>query len=456
MKKQLIVVILASLCGACATGKPSVRPVVATLPSAPVPPPLNRIEAEEYRAALEEAIDHITARTASGVKIPIVDADAALSMPIPEHKTIEGAVAYFSKDLHKTIQRSLLRSSRYRTQINQVLDEYKLPRALAYLPVIESAYSPSLTSSAGAHGLWQFMPATARDYGLRVDWWVDERANPEVSTRAAARFLRDLYREFGDWSLVLAAYNCGPGRVRRVLRETGSTTFWELLEKNAVPKETRGYVPTFFATILIVSDPEAYGFELMDPEEPSEKVVSMQGPVSLSYLASIAGVESKLLKELNPQYKKGVLPPGKTSIKVPARAAEAVMAQASTAYYQDPDMAVSRFTLRDGDTLETMARLLGVKTEEVSAMNGARRISSGDSIYLPVAQRELSSLLQRNNSPAARFYIVEKGDTLYSIAKRYDLTVEELLDLNRMQSDEPLRPGERLQISLGNTVTAGS
>src|SRR5207248_753290 len=156
--------------------------------------------------------------------------------------SIRGAVSLFATEMKPSIQESLLRSAKYRPLIDKVLDDAKLPRGLAYLPVIESAYLPTLTSRAGAHGIWQFMAETAREYGLRVDWWVDERADPERSTRAAAAYLRDLYRQFNDWPLTLAAYNCGPGRVRRTLNEANATSFWQLLEAAALPKETRGNV----------------------------------------------------------------------------------------------------------------------------------------------------------------------------------------------------------------------
>ena len=144
---------------------------------------------------------------------------------------------------------------------------------------------PTLTSRAGAHGIWQFMPETAREYGLRVDWWVDERADPELSTRAAASYLTDLYRHFHDWPLALAAYNAGPGRMHRALDETGSTSFWSLMEMSAIPRETRGYVPTFYAAILIAGDPAAYGFRLGDPVDLDIKRVEVEGPLSLRFIA---------------------------------------------------------------------------------------------------------------------------------------------------------------------------
>ena len=175
-------------------------------------------------------------------------------------------MSLFSSTLKSDIQTYLTRSARYKKMIERTLTEAGLPKGLAYLPVIESGYSMTMTSRAGARGMWQFMSDTAREYGLRVDWWVDERADPERSTRAAATYLRDLYRQFNDWPLALAAYNAGPGRIRRAMESTGATTFWELLDEAAVPKETRGYVPTFFATLTIASDPTTYGFRLGQPD----------------------------------------------------------------------------------------------------------------------------------------------------------------------------------------------
>ena len=278
---------------ACASSAPApkVEPtVVAAVP--------RTFDGDAFRKELEDAYTHILSRATTesdpSADVEVVDVEAAASIPIPEHRTIDSAVRLFSVDMKNSIQTSLIRSARYRKLIDQALAEQKLPKGLAYLPVIESAYMPTLTSRAGAHGIWQFMPDTAREYGLRVDWWMDERADPELSTRAAAIYLRDLYRMFDDWSLALAAYNCGPGRVRRTLAQSGATSFWEMLDAGVLPKETRGYVPTFYATLLIASDPAAYGFRLEEVMEHDEKRVDVRGPVSLTYIAEAIGVDEDL------------------------------------------------------------------------------------------------------------------------------------------------------------------
>jgi membrane-bound lytic murein transglycosylase D len=348
----------------------------------------------EFRAALENAYAKIgTYERTLSVDAPKVDVEAAASIPIPEHRTIREALAYFTTDLKSDIQQSLIRSAQYKNLIDRVLDEYKLPKGLAYLPVIESAYLPTLTSRAGAHGIWQFMPETAREYGLRVDWWVDERADPDRSTRAAAAYLKDLYRDFQDWSLALAAYNAGPNRIHRALAETHSATFWDLLEQSAVPRETRSYVPTFFASLIIASDPSTYGFRLGDAADGNVKRVEVEGPLSLRFLAESANVDEGLLRDLNPALRRGVVPPGKITVRIPAKAAEFIEARAATLRNDDSHVAVCTYTVRDGDNLKRLAKAIGTTPQTILAMNGVRRLHRGESIYLPVRARELGNLL---------------------------------------------------------------
>lgn len=446
---------LSLLLGACATGTPPQS--VSTLPAPAVIEADPVADAAALKEALEIAAHHIELRAAGTVKPVVVDAEAMASIEIPEHDSIRGAVKYFSTTLRPKIQRSLHRSAAYKSMVDSVLDEYKLPRALAYLPVIESAYVPTLTSSAGAYGLWQFMPPTGREYGLSIDWWVDERADPEKSTRAAAHYLRDLHRMFGDWSLALAAYNAGPGRVRRALKSSGSTTFWELSEKSAIPKETRGYVPTFYATVLIASDPETYGFELLEPQPMEVRPVTVAGPLSLSWMAEVASVDEEDLAALNPHLRKRVVPPGLNVVRIPAKAADQVLSRAATLRDEDPNVQVASFVLRPGDSITKLSKTLGIPRDDILNMNSLKsdRVRAGDAIYLPVKQTELSMLLQSRREPADTTYQVQLGDTLYSIARRNGLTVDELRDMNRLDKDHVLQPGERLRVTLGTALTAG-
>jgi membrane-bound lytic murein transglycosylase D len=440
--KPVLLLLTVFVAGCASTTAPPPKPI-ATPAAAPAKP-------DQYRKELENAYAQILAREHAPVPPPKVDVvEAAASIPIPEHKTIRGALSYFTTELKPSIQESLLRSAKYKKLIDTALDEAKLPKGLAYLPVIESAYVPTLTSRAGAHGIWQFMPDTAREYGLRVDWWIDERADPERSTRAAVAYLRDLYRQFNDWPLTLAAYNAGPGRIKRALEQNNSTTFWELLDAGAVPKETRGYVPTFFATLIIASDPKTYGFRLGEAKDLDVKRVAVDGPLSLHHLAEVANVDENVLREMNPALRHGIVPPGRGEVRVPSKAAEAVLARASTMKNDDVNIALCSFTLREGDSLKRLAAALGVAPETLMEMNGGRTAREGDSVYLPVRARDLGAALSQMT------YSVRQGDTYYSIAKKFGLTVEELLDLNELQPSHTLHPGDRLRVTPARALTAG-
>lgn len=456
--RRLLLLLIAGTAAACASSTPAAKPVAAPVAALPAAAPAAPFDSKDFQKDLEDAYAQILSR--DGVPpsdVQIVDIESAASIPIPEHRTITSAVRLFSVDMKTSIQASLLRSARYRKLIDKALEEQQLPKGLAYLPVIESAYDPTLTSRAGAHGIWQFMPDTAREYGLRVDWWVDDRADPERATRAAARYLRDLYKQFNDWPLALAAYNCGPGRVRRKLQETGAKTFWELLEQSALPKETRGYVPTFYATLIIATDPGTYGFKLREPVDLQESAVELEGPLSLRYLAEVAGVNVDVLEELNPSFRRGIVPPGRSLVRVPRKAASTIASRADSLRNEDPQVAVCTFTLRDGDSIERLADAIGTKPDTLLAMNGlssAKKVGRGDSLYLPVHARDLGALLARSASEQY-FYAVAKGDTLYSVARRNGLTVDELRDLNDLGKDEKLRPGQKLRVNRRAGLAAG-
>jgi membrane-bound lytic murein transglycosylase D len=412
--------------------------------------------ADSLLADLESAHAEIRAREAAAPAPLQADIAALRSLEIPSHPSIDGAVRYFSSGLKTKIQASINRSAPYREMIDRVLDEYGVPRALAYLPVIESAYIPTLTSKAGAHGLWQFMPATARQYGLKVDWWVDERADPEKSTRAAAKFLSDLYRRFGDWSLALAAYNCGPGRVGRTLEQHGVGSFWELTELGALPKETRGYVPTFFATVLIAGQPENYGFSLPEPQAVDQKAVAIEGPVSFAFLAEVTGTSEEELRKMNPHLHRAMVPPGRHPMRVPSAIAPVLAEYASTLRDEDPHVAVSRYRLQSGDRIERLAQRIGTTPQDILQMNGktADRFKPGEEILLPIQQARLTYAL-RSGARSEKLHVVVAGDTLYSIARRNGLTLAELVELNNIRVNDTLQPGMRLKVSAAGGVTAG-
>ena len=448
MVAKRLLPLLALVAAACAS---TTAPTPLPRPAA-TPPPASDLQ--DFRKELEATYGQLVARDARPVDTAIVDLEAAVSLPIPEHPSVRSAVSLFSGSLKSNIQTYLSRSARYKQMIDGALATEGLPKALAYLPVIESGYSSTLTSRAGARGIWQFMSDTAREYGLRVDWWVDERADPERSTRAAARYLKDLYREFDDWPLTLAAYNAGPGRVRRALADTGASSFWELSDRSALPKETRGYVPTFYATIVIASDPATYGFRLSSPDATEIRRLELEGPLSLKYLAQVANLDEDVVRDLNPAFRRGVLPPGKSAVRLPAPAAALVASRGPNLKNEDAEISVCSLTLREGDSLKRIARSIGTTVDLLLAMNGlasASRLGEGDSLYLPVRARELGAMLQQQDI----YYAVRKGDTLDSIAKSHNLTVDELRDLNDLSRHARLHAGQSLLVTAPRSLSAG-
>jgi membrane-bound lytic murein transglycosylase D len=455
--RKLTIAGLSLLLAACASNStaPASRP--APVPAAAVSPVATlHGDVAEFSEALQSVHDFIVERESEAAAGLIDDYEAATSMEIPDHPSVFGALNLFSTDLKPRIQASLDRSTRYRAMIDAILDEHELPRALAYLPVIESGYITSNVSRVGAYGMWQFMPATAREYGLRVDWWVDERADPERSTRAAARYLKDLHAKFEDWPLALASYNAGPGRVSRSLAANEAEDFWELSGKAALPRETRGYVPTFFATLMIVSQPEAHGFLLCEPEEQLDDAVevAIPGPVSLKFVAETAGVEERVVRELNPMLRRGVTPPGTVNVRLPTSASGRVSESATSLRGDDPYLPVARYTVRKGDNLKSLARKLGAESKTISAMNGGiAKLRTGSAIWVPVSQTELSaSLVQK---PKSKYHTVKKGDTLFAIAKKHGLSVDELRSMNNLSRKSVLKAGQKLRISTSHPVTAG-
>jgi len=436
----------------------------------PVPPPPEaapaavattiepiREDHEDLELLLASTLESIERKDVYAAEAIQADVDAAASLELPEHASVESAIRLFSGKLQPRIQASLDRSTIYKPMIDTVFDEYQLPRALAYLPVIESGYISSSVSRAGALGIWQFMPGTAREYGLRVDWWVDERLDPLKSTRAAAEYLRDLYDIFGDWPLALASYNAGPGRIRRTMDRYRVESFWDMQKRSKLPRETRGYVPTFYATLAIIGDPQSHGFRLCDPlGSPWDDVtrIDVAGPVTLDYVAETAHVDAETIYSLNPSFRQGVVPPGVSTITVPGDGAALVKDMAPYLSESDPYLPVTRYTVRRGDTLRSVGQRLGVSHFAISAMNGnTRTLHAGEEIFVPLKRKDLPARLLQASYETV--HVVRKGDTLSAIARKYGLSARELAEMNSISTKSTIHPGDRLLITSNSVFAAG-
>jgi len=333
------------------------------------------------------------------------DLDKALEQPIQRrriqfskevinHPRVRYFINNFSRRHAPYFAKSLARSGKYFPMIARVLQEEGLPEELAYLALIESNFNPLALSPSDAVGLWQFVPGTARRYGLRINSWVDERRDPVKSTRAAAAYLKDLHAYFGRWYLATAAYNAGQGAIERALQTSGATDFWSLSEKAKLSDETRNFVPKFVAASLIASNPNKYGFTSVTYETPlMYEEVEVRGYLQLALAAEMAGTDMDSMQELNPELLKAFTPPGESGfrLKIPAGHATAFV----HAYQEHRDtepIEVVMHEVRKGDTLYAIARRYGLGVRSLMKLNGLK------SSRLRIGQ-QLTVILRGLNQP---------------------------------------------------------
>lgn len=233
------------------------------------------------------------------------------------HPRVEDYVDRFQTDLRGFFSGALSRSGKYVPRMISILEKEGVPTELVYLPLIESGYRTRAVSPAGAVGPWQFIPGTGRRYGLRIDSYVDERRDPVKSTRAAARYLRDLHDMFGDWHLSLAAYNTGEGRISRILNSGLADDFWEMRDNGYLYRETQEYVPEFLAAVQIAENPEAHGFESPEMENVQYDIVALKSSMQLATIARLAGTSADEIRDLNPALHRGMVPPQGYSVRLP-------------------------------------------------------------------------------------------------------------------------------------------
>jgi membrane-bound lytic murein transglycosylase D len=310
-------------------------------------------------------------------------------IPIEYNRAVDRWLAYYQGRGRRSIQLHLARAGRYEETLRAILREHGLPQDLVYLSMIESGYNPNAYSRAHAVGLWQFLAGTARRYGLRVSYWVDERRDPVLATHAAAAYLKDLYEEFGSWYLAAAAYNGGSSRVRRAIRRTGSRDFWTLSRLGYLPRETRNYVPKLIAAALIAKQPERYGLYVAAVPPLSYDLGHVPDATSLEVIAEAAGVDVAEIRALNPQLIRGVTPPGERYyVRLPPRSGEAFAANYSRIQAQARAGSIQH-TVRSGDTLSRLAMAYGSELAAIRSANPSvrpERLQVGQLLYIPVRQ----------------------------------------------------------------------
>ncbi|MGB8011038.1 MAG: LysM peptidoglycan-binding domain-containing protein, partial [Terriglobales bacterium] len=503
-------------------------------------------EQKSEPAPIDEA-NELTPAVDQGVK---AKAEAEIKsthsdLPLMMTDQVAGYINYFSTRGRGTIERAWARSGRYEDMIRRTLKEEGVPQDLIYLAQAESGFHSLAVSRAGARGMWQFMGSRAQGYGLGRSWWVDDRQDPEKSTRAAAHHLKDLYNQFGDWYLAMAAYNSGPGTVQNAVKRTGYADFWELYSRNVLPKETRNYVPIILAVTIMAKNPEQYGLDSVVKEKPVRyDTVKIDYPIDLRLAAECVDATAEDLADLNPSLLRLTTPkdqpfelhlPVGTADKfqnvvasIPADKrvwwryhkvlrGESLAAIART-YHTTPKAiaeandlnddelapdarliipiapgkqsdtttyahAITRYQVRKGDTVESVAENFGVPAKMVRSWNHLK----GDSlagrkslyVHLPVtAGRGETQVAARRSSkskrpagaqtasastaghssvkpsvrpsvkPSVKHHTVKQGETLYSIANSYNTTVSALKKDNR--NIAALRPGMILIVRDGH------
>ena len=402
----------------------------------------------------EEKIEHLPADAKLLVRIRQLS--PRCDMPIDDNDRVVAKIRFFQTRGRKTFATWLQRAGRYRTLIGDILRREEMPSDLFYVAVIESGLNPRAYSRSRAVGLWQFMARTGRMMDLEITHWIDERRDPIKATEKAALYLKDLFAEFGDWRLALAAYNGGPGRVRRAIVRAGTNDYWQL----DLPRETKNYVPLFMAAAVIAKDPQLFGFE-PQAEEPAfayEEVVLPKDwlYVDLKAAAQLLGIERQVLHDLNPELRQDITPPRSSSpytLRVPPGKGPILLDQyASLPIPQKA--AVHQYRVQRGDTISGIAQTFGVSTRVIAAANSLRNpnlIRPRQLLYIPVAPRAKPVSGRRGT------YTVRPNDVLGRIASQHGVSLRDLMKWNGLKTTL-IKPGQELvvrQQPVSREVTSG-
>ena len=397
-----------------------------------------------------------------------------LDMEFELNDRVFSFIQYFTVRNREYMKMVLARKEQFFPMYEETMKAHGMPVEIQHLSIIESGLDPKIKSRVGAMGLWQFMPATGREYGMQVNPDIDDRMDPEKSTEAAAKYLKALYKMFGNWEVALAAYNCGPGNVRKAIRNSGGkNTFWGIYDY--LPKETRSYVPQFQAMLYILNHLEEHNLHLEEPSYPMEyEQLNFDKPFNLKTLASLTAVCLKDLEKLNPSIKQGKVPESHRamSIRIPkskvffikenlawisdslSKAAPILVASTSQvgtgtegSGTQQTSSRIS-YKVKSGDALGTIANRHGVTLTQIKQWNnlGSNLIKEGQ-ILIIHSNSTLSSskpvALNSDNLRSSKIYTVRPGDSLWTISQKHSLSVEQIKRLNNLNTTQ-IKPGQRL------------
>jgi len=402
------------------------------------------------------------------------------TIPLEYNDRIHSFINFFTVRDREYTRMVARRKNLYFPLFEKYLAKYGLPDELKYLAIIESGLNPKAVSRARAVGLWQFMSPTGRYYGLHQDWYIDERMDPEKSTNAACRYLRDLYRMFGDWELALASYNAGPGNVKKAIRRSGyKKGFWEVY--NYLPRETRSYVPQFVAIIYTMNYLDEHNFYDIGEEMPMpHDTVTTSKFLHFNTFANLTGICLEDLQKLNPSVQRNALPQTAKSytLKIPTIAKE-ILAQnrslildsasktgkkeiellakntAGSTYGKDRIV----YRVKSGDVLGGIAMRYRVRVSDIQKWNNLTgntiRVGQHLNIWLKQSTEGMATIITSSSAkavvvpiPDSKTYVVQSGDTLWDISRKFEgLTIEKIKQLNNLTNSK-IQPGQKLIIAL--------
>src|SRR5215469_1678538 len=362
---------------------------------------------------------------------------ARSDLPLMMTDQVAGYIAYFSGHGRGVFERAYARSGRYHDMMLPILKQEGVPQDLIFLALAESGFHPHAVSRVGARGIWQFMAGRGFGYGLHHNMYVDDRQDSEKSTRAAARHLKDLYNQFGDWYLAMAAYNSGPGTVQAAVKRTGYADFWELYNRNVLPRETKNYVPIILAATLMAKNPSQYGLDSVAMEKPDDyDTVTLDYPVDLRLVADCVGVSSSELQDINPSLLRLSTPrTGTFQLHIPAGTKD----QFETAIASvPPDKRLwwRYHTVRSGDTIMALARTYHTTAKQIEEANhlDGPELESDAKLVMPVAPGK-----QPNDGVTYAKHItrykVHKGDTVESVAENFGVSAQQLRRWNGLRGN---------------------
>jgi membrane-bound lytic murein transglycosylase D len=408
-------------------------------------------------AALSLTIVHIAEQVnpdqTTQASLDETSANPFADYPIPINDRIRARIRYYLRpDRTADLLESYQRSGKYLPMISAILADYKLPQFLIYLPIIESRFLSGVRSRSGAVGLWQIMPGTALEYGLRMNRWIDERRDPEKSTIVAAEYLRFLFDRFGDWDVVLAAYNCGFPKIVRAMRRERTSSFWHL---RTLPKETRNFVPKFYAVLHILTNAGEYGITLPQRHPPIDyETIEIEAALSIEQIAELANVSPSLIRSLNPALIAEIVPGDKYSIRVPPGAKDSFLKQFKQNSFERLHITYTTYRVKKGDTLYEIAKKFGTTVRAIRAENHLRSVrwidvgmelkiarvsvldnDGTDDSEEPVSAETVSRIKLNYKSQ-------KDGVSLNTLARYYAVEVDQIRAWNTWLKHDSLRKGE--------------